>query len=265
MCMLANGRNEQGSLVLVRYLKAYPGMIPGGRSGPRPAQILEIGAGLGAGGLGVAVLARHLRRFAQVNITDCDPNAVDVIESSITCNALAPALGAQKVLSTAHQGCDDPVPTQSESESAGKNKDGETSFDRVECRASVFDWDQIASYKERYGDMKYDMILGAEVVHELSHAAGVHRAISDLLAPDGVAIMVCGAAKHRFGVVEFQDMLRNDKLLVHTVEEVPRCLTHDMESLQDDMLGLQVYTIKWAEASSHKAGILPPPIKELSI
>ena len=68
----------------------------GGLSDDRPAQILEIGAGLSAGGLGVALLARHLQKSAQIRITDCDPLAVDVIESTISCNALTSAACAHR-------------------------------------------------------------------------------------------------------------------------------------------------------------------------
>jgi len=60
----------------------------------------------------------------------------------------------------------------------------------------------------------------------------------------------------RFGVSEFQDLVRNDKLLAHSQQDAPASLTHDLESLRDDMLGLQIYTITWADA--RKAPIAEP-------
>ena len=100
--------------------------------------------------------------------------------------------------------------------------------------------------------MKYDLILGAEVVHELSHAAGVHKAIHTCWHP--VAKQSWSAEPpSRFGVNEFQTCCATI-IFVHCVQDVPRCLTHDLESLKDDMLGLQVYTITWAEARKAGAG-----------
>ena len=63
-----------GSVLLVRYLQAFPALLPGGDDedggagpvsggqGKRRARVVEVGAGLGAGGIGVGVLARELRR-----------------------------------------------------------------------------------------------------------------------------------------------------------------------------------------------------------
>ena len=53
---------------------------------------------------------------------------------------------------------------------------------------------------------------------------------------------------YRFGVNEFQDLVRNDKLLAYHQQDAPACFTHDLESLKDDMLGLQIHTITWADA-----------------
>jgi len=67
-----------GSIVLVRYLQSNPSLMPLQLQdschphASRLANILEIGAGLGAGGLGIAALARHLQGRVHVDITDFD-------------------------------------------------------------------------------------------------------------------------------------------------------------------------------------------------
>jgi hypothetical protein len=182
----------------VRYLQAFPDLIPSARFDKSPSKILEIGAGLGAGGLGAALLAKQMSKSAHVCITDCDPLAVQVIEAAIRCNGLAPSYPAvatdEICTSSANEGPDSgakapPVPAR---HSRGAPSNG------VDASASVLDWDQIHSFTQASGGAKYDVILGAEVVHEMSHAAGVHRAIRELMAPGGCTIMVCGAAKHRW-------------------------------------------------------------------
>jgi hypothetical protein len=214
-----------GSLVLVRHLQSNPHLIPSVRcihdGQDTPPQILEIGAGLGAGGLGVAVLARHLNRAVSVRITDFDVSAVDMICSSVRCNMLVPTSDAAHVSAEGH----------------------------------VLDWDRLDDFRDRCGHSTYDLVIGAEVVHEKSHAAGVLGAVRQLMSKHGRAILVNGAPKHRFGVAEFQEMLDNDDDLVYELTPVRSELTVGMESLQDDMLALQLYTISWR---LHP----PPPSKE---
>lgn len=183
----------------MRYLQAFPDIIPSARFDESPSKILEIGAGLGAGGLGAALLAKQMRKSAHVCITDCDALAVQVIEEAIRCNGLTlgcPARATDEIsMSSVDGGGDGSAKAPRVPAHVAPRR--EAPFDRVEACASVLDWDQIDSFKDTSGAAKYDVILGAEVVHEMSHAAGVHRAIRELMAPGGCTIMVCGAAKHR--------------------------------------------------------------------
>jgi predicted nicotinamide N-methyase len=191
-----------GSIVLARYLQARPYLIPGvdfsATDSTMKNRILEIGAGLGLGGLGAAVLARHLRKAVDIHITDADPAAVDMICSSIRSNRFSSAPPVGNV--------DD-------------NSRGTAELDcPVRTSASVLDWDKIDLFVAgQMGDgdcvggqassesiVQYELVLGAEVVHETSHAAGVLLAIRRLMAPHGMTIIVNAAPKHRFGAAEFQ-------------------------------------------------------------
>ena len=89
----------------------------------------------------------------------------------------------------------------------------------------------------------FDLVVGAEIVHELSHARGVLRAVRKLMHADGRAIIVNGASKHRFGAAEFQTLLREDPEIECSIEDIPAELTAGLESLQEGMLQLQVYSI----------------------
>ena len=228
-----------GSIVLVRYLQAAGDGIwqesmereyeaaedwaPATLSGGGRSAILEIGAGLGVGGLGAALLAKHLGRACTVHITDCDALSVDMVRSCIRCNGL-------------------------EGEQGG-----------VVTLAHVLDWDALDEFREQCPEARdrFQLILGAEIVHEMSHAAGVMRAIRELMAEGGRAVLVLGASKHRFGVAEFQELLMKDTDLLHTVADVDPALTHGLESLEEGMLKLQLYSISWAPAAP--SATLPLP------
>ena len=51
----------------------------------------------------------------------------------------------------------------------------------VYAEGDVLDWDRIEDFSRRWGDGKFELILAAEVVHELSHAPGVLGAIRHFL------------------------------------------------------------------------------------
>jgi len=159
------------------------------------------------------------------------PRAVEMISSSIASNQLKPPV---------HTSVQQPASQAAVQQSADKVMKG------VSCEAHVLDWDKIDIFQQAHQHRKYDLVVGAEVVHEVSHAAGVLRAIRLLMAAGGKAVIVNGAAKHRFGIVEFQEQLKAAQDLVSTCIDVPAPLTHSLESLAEGMLLLQVYTISWA-------------------
>ena len=215
-----------GSIVLVRYLQqqtaradiwpelserdsdAAEDWAPGAGG----AGVLEIGAGLGLAGLGAAILAKETGRVARITITDCDSLSVDMVRACLRSNDL----------------------------------DGDKGG--VSTCAHVLDWDALDAFRERCPEArhKYQLILGAEVCHEMSHAAGVMRVVKELMAEGGRTVLVLGARKHRFGVAELQELLASDPHLLHTVVDVDPALTHELESLKEGMLQLQLYNICWA-------------------
>ena len=230
-----------GSVLLVRYLQAFPALLPGGDDedggagpvsagqGKRRARVVEVGAGLGAGGIGVGVLARELRRCMDVWVTDCDAYAVEEISASVRTNRFPPlAVGGAGAGRGAEAACGE----------GGEGDEG------VRMGARVLDWDRLQEVEDEWAGM-FDLVVGAEIVHELSHARGVLRAVRKLMHADGRAIIVNGAPKHRFGAAEFQTLLREDPEIECSIEDIPAELTAGLESLQEGMLQLQVYSISW--------------------
>ena len=49
--------------------------------------------------------------------------------------------------------------------------------DDVTCRVMVVDWDRIGEHVVEDGIPKCHVILGAEVIHHVSHATGVYKTI----------------------------------------------------------------------------------------
>ena len=120
---------------------------------------------------------------AQVLITDCEPGAVDMICSSIRSNDLAPPHSATPSDAAAAaadtrliRDCRSPGTLRAFDAEAGS---AHTSL--VYAEGDVLDWDRIQDFSGRWGDGKFELILAAEVVHELSHAPGVIGAIRHFL------------------------------------------------------------------------------------
>jgi predicted nicotinamide N-methyase len=60
------------------------------------------------------------------------------------------------------------------------------------------------------------VILGADIICQPEDAVAAAKTIHDALLPDGLAIVVCADAKHRFGVDCFESECRRHALTVHT-------------------------------------------------
>jgi len=74
-------------------------------------------------------------------------------------------------------------------------------------RCETLDWDADEDFCARHGARTFDVIIGADVVHEESMAPGVLRALDRYLAADGLAIVVNPAPHSRGGAASFQKLL----------------------------------------------------------
>jgi hypothetical protein len=120
---------------------------------------------------------------AQVLITDCEPGAVDMICSSIRSNDLAPPHSATPS-DAAAAAADTRLIRDCRSRGtlhASDAEAGSAHTSLVYAEGDVLDWDRIEDFSGRWGDGKFELILAAEVVHELSHAPGVIGAIRHFL------------------------------------------------------------------------------------
>lgn len=131
---------------------------------------------LGCGSFGVVALSAARAGAGYVLATDTDHDAVE----STACRL------RQQAASVASGGC------------AGQ-----------ELRASRLDWRQPEECPDLEPGETFDLVLGADVVHEREHAQALFNALRTCLAkPQGRALLVNPARRHRFGVEEFQELLQ---------------------------------------------------------
>mmetsp|Transcript_5346 Transcript_5346/g.18880 ORF Transcript_5346/g.18880 Transcript_5346/m.18880 type:complete len:140 (+) Transcript_5346:3-422(+) len=116
---------------------------------------------------------------------------------------------------------------------------------RVRCNAFVLDWDKLED--SEVDGRTFDLIIGAEIIHEIPHAQGVFNALRRLLAKRGQAVVVNAAPYHRYGGQEFEDLLRGAQDMVVEISPVAEELTADLEALREKMLELRLYRIRWKE------------------
>lgn len=114
------------------------------------------------------------------------------------------------------------------------------------CDAAVLDWDEDECAGRHDA---FDVVLGADVVHEEPMAEGVLRALRRHVAPGGRAIIVNPAPEHREGCATFQALLeKEDDFWASRVttrllfDDDPLLLVGLMEETEDVALDLYVLT-----------------------
>lgn len=85
------------------------------------------------------------------------------------------------------------------------NKLNATRSKPVSC--VVLDWDDDVDFYDHVTANSFDILLGADVVHENSMATGLWRAITRYLKPGGTACIVNPTLRSREGVAKFQFIL----------------------------------------------------------
>ena len=75
-------------------------------------------------------------------------------------------------------------------------EDGNLAKEPVRATARVLDWDAIEDADLCPPTDTYDLVIGAEIVHEMSHAAGVIKTLRYYLAPGVCAHTQRGGGGH---------------------------------------------------------------------
>lgn len=127
---------------------------------------------------------------------------------------------------------------------AGRNVEVET-----------LDWNDDEEFYAARGGRSFDVILGADVVHQEDMAGGVVRAIDRYLAPDGIALVVNPAPHSRGGAATFQSLLGDGGWNVVKRSITNSIITVGIEDECEDV-PLDFYVIRRSENADVAA--LPP-------
>lgn len=184
---------------------------------------LEIGGGLMVAGMTFA--AQCGDGWASIVLTDGDPNAV--------ANARYNVRKQRRYVERF----------------AGRNVEVET-----------LDWNDDEEFYAARGGRSFDVILGADVVHQEDMAGGVVRAIDRYLAPDGIALVVNPAPHSRGGAATFQSLLADGGWNVVKRSITNSIITVGIEDECEDV-PLDFYVIRRSENADVAA--LPPLAKIL--
>ena len=117
--------------------------------------------------------------------------------------------------------------------------------------ARVLDWDDDDEFHEEHAN-SFDVIIGADVVHEEHMAPGVVRALKRYLAPGGCALIVNPAPASRSGAQTFQNLLDEESWNVQRCLITSPIICVGMEEECEDV-PLELYVIRDGDAAA-----LPP-------
>jgi hypothetical protein len=116
----------------------------------------------------------------------------------------------------------------------------------TDTRVQVLDWEDDDLFVDEHGEASFDIILGADVVHQEDMASGVVRALDRHLAPHGFAFIVNPAPHSRGGCGTFRKLLRERGWKVETRAITSPIIIVGMEDECEDV-PLDFYVIQKSE------------------
>jgi len=125
-------------------------------------------------------------------------------------------------------------------------------FAAQNVEVDTLDWNDD---EESFESRSFDVILGADVVHQEDMAGGVVRAIDRYLAPDGIALVVNPAPHSRGGAATFQSLLADGDWNVVKRSITNSIITVGIEDECEDV-PLDFYVIR--RSKNADAAALPP-------
>ena len=262
-------------VALARWLARNEKVVSG-------ADVVEIGAGLGAPGLTAAAFGA-----SAVVLTDRDGAAVRNLRYNAGRGCAPPGSAAA---SGPGEADDDANDARTASSTAGRllrpSSTKTDAFAREEmkkrrrriaerCVAAALDWnderplpralrlandgvdgdanDGGFSSSRLASSRLFRLVLGADVVHERGMGDGVVRCLEELLCPErGVAVLCNPAPAHRAGAAEFLETLRRSAFEFSRVDVTSALLRVGMEEETEDIT-LQMFAVK----KRGSRGVLP--------
>ena len=252
----------------------------------RGADVLEIGAGLGAPGFTAAAFGA-----SRVVLTDRDGAAVRNLRYNAGRGCAPPRepTRAASSFSGEADGEGDEAPSSNAAKGDSVAKEGDSVANRrrriaERCVAAALDWNDDEPLREaiRFDDetrlgrvdvsdvssnvfdeknetassrasSPFALVLGADVVHERGMGDGVMRCLEELLCPErGVAVLCNPAPAHRAGAAEFLESLRRSAFDFSTVDVTSPLLRVGMEEETEDV-ALQMFAVR----KRGSEGVLP--------
>ena len=208
------------ALVMARWIiRTFPNWLPGHKP-LAPCKLLELGAGVGLTGLAAAHLVSH------VTLSDWDP----IVLANLRYNA-ALVMDQTKL-------------------PKGLNKECSVLPQEHRVVVSHLDWNLL-----RNDGMKYNVIIGSDIVCSENDGRAVAKVIASLLEPTGVAYIVLPPSWVRWGVEVFissaQDFGLKDTVQKVDITDISADESPDKDDEEDIAIGggyekmLEIHKLSW--------------------